>query len=182
MRKDLGKKLSFMPLPVLIIATYDENNKANAMNAAWGGVSDYHQIYISLAQHKTTKNLLLKKAFSVSFATKETAVISDYFGVVSGNDEDKISKAKVHVTPSKYVDAPIIEEYPLTLECEVESFNDDILIGNIINVSIDEHYLDDKGNIDVEKMNIIVFDMITNTYRVLGDVVAKAFKDGFKLK
>ena len=95
--------------------------------------------------------------------------------------EIKIEKSGVHVTPSKYVDAPIIEEYPLTLECTVESFEDGNLIGNVVNVSIDEDYLDENGKIDVDKMEIIAFDMINNTYRVLGENVGKAFKDGFDL-
>ena len=181
MRKDLGNKMNFLPLPVLIIGTYDENGNANAMNAAWGGIQDYGRIYVSLSQHKTTDNLKLKKAFTVSFATKETEVISDYFGVVSGNKEDKIAKAGVHITKSNFVDAPIIEEYPLTLECTVESFEDGNLIGNVVNVSIDEDYLDENGKIDVDKMEIIAFDMVNNTYRVLGENVGKAFKDGFDL-
>ena len=116
MRKDLGNKVNFLPLPVLMIGTYDENGKANVMNAAWGGMYDYGKIFISLSPHKTTDNLKIKKAFTVSFATKATEKISDYFGVVSGNEEDKIAKAGVHVTKSNFVDAPIIEEYPLTLE------------------------------------------------------------------
>lgn len=115
MRKDLGDKMQFMPLPVLMLATYDQDGKANVMNAAWGGVYDYNQVYVSLSKHKTTDNLELKKAFTLSFATKKTEKISDYFGVVSGNKEDKIEKSGVHVTPSKYVDAPTIEEYPLTI-------------------------------------------------------------------
>ena len=120
-------------------------------------------------------------AFTLSFATKKTEKISDYFGVVSGNVEDKIAKSGVHVTKSNFVDAPIIEEYPLTLECTVESFEDGNLIGNVVNVSIDEDYLDENGKIDVDKMEIIAFDMINNTYRVLGENVGKAFKDGFDL-
>ena len=182
MRKDLGSKMNFLPLPVLIIGTYDENGNANAMNAAWGGIQDYGRIYVSLSQHKTTDNLKLKKAFTVSFATKETEVISDYFGVVSGNKEDKIAKARVHITKSNFVDAPIIEEYPLTLECEMESFEDGILVGKVVNTSIDENYLDENGKIDVEKMQIIAFDMVSNTYRVLGNVVGNAFKDGLDMK
>ena len=181
MRKDLGKKLAFTPLPVLMIGTYDQDGKANVMNAAWGGVYDFNEIFISLSKHKTTDNLTLKKAFTVSFATKETEKISDYFGIASGNNEDKILKSGVHVIKSNFVDAPIIEEYPLTLECTVESFEDGNLIGNVVNVSIDEDYLDENGKIDVDKMEIIAFDMVNNTYRVLGENVGKAFKDGFDL-
>lgn len=182
MRKDLGKKLAFTPLPVLMIGTYDQDGKANVMNAAWGGVYDFNEIFISLSKHKTTDNLTLKKAFTVSFATKETEKISDYFGIASGNNEDKILKSDVHVIKSNFVDAPIIEEYPLTLECKVKSFENGELIGEIVNVSIDEKYLDEHGNIDVEKMNIIVFDMLTNHYRVLGEVIGNAFSDGLKIK
>lgn len=181
MRKDLGNKMNFLPLPVLMIGTYDKDGKANVMNAAWGGIHDYGKIYISLSKHKTTENLELKKAFTVGFATKKTEKISDYFGVVSGNKEDKIAKTGVHVTKSKFVDAPIIEEYPLTLECVVDSFEDGELIGKVVNCSVDEAYLDENGNIDVDKMEIITFDMTSNTYRALGDVVGEAFKDGLKL-
>ena len=95
--------------------------------------------------------------------------------------EDKFERTNMHATKSTRVDAPIIEEYPLTLECTVESFEDGNLIGNVENVSIDEDYLDENGKIDVDKMEIIAFDMVNNTYRVLGENVGKAFKDGFDL-
>lgn len=182
MRKDLGNKMNFLPLPVLMIGTYDKDGKANVMNAAWGGIKDYGKIYIALSKHKTTENLEIKRAFTVSFATKKTEEISDYFGVVSGFCEDKIAKSGVHVVKSNYVDAPIIQEYPLTLECTVDSFIDGELVGTVVNCSIDEDYLDENGNIDVEKMEIITFDMTSNTYRVLGGVVGNAFKEGLKLK
>lgn len=182
MRKDLGNKMNFLPLPVLMIGTYDEDGKANVMNAAWGGIYDHGKIYISLSNHKTTDNLKIKNAFTVGFATKDTEVISDYFGVVSGREQDKIEKSGVHVIKSNFVDAPIIEEYPLTLECTVESFEDGDLIGKIVNCSVDEKYIDENGKIDVDKMEIITYDMTSNTYRVLGPVVGKAFKDGFDLK
>lgn len=182
MRKDLGNKMNFLPLPVLMIGTYDKEGKANVMNAAWGGILDYGKIFISLGKHKTTENLELKKAFTVGFATKNTMEISDYFGVVSGNDEDKIAKSGVHVTKSSFVDAPVIEEYPLTLECTVDSFDDGELIGTVVNCSVDDKYLDENGKIDVEGMEVITFDMVSNTYRILGDVVGSAFKDGLKIK
>ncbi len=182
MRKNLGKKMNFLPLPVLIIGTYDENGNANAMNAAWGGIYDYNQVFISMSKHKTTDNLEKTKAFTVSFATKNTLVASDYFGVVSGNKEDKIKKAGFHAVKSNFVNAPLFEEYPLTLECTVESFDDGTLIGNIVNVSVDDKYLTKDGKIDVDKMEIITFDMSSNTYRVLGEIVGNAFKDGFNLK
>ena len=123
MRTKLNLTEGIFPMPVLMVATYNEDGSVNVMNAAWGGIYDYGKIIISLAKHKTTDNLDLKKAFTVSFATKDTEKISDYFGMVSGNKEDKIAKTGVHVTKAEHVDAPIIEEYPLTLECKVDSFD-----------------------------------------------------------
>ena len=134
--------------------------------------------YQNIKQQKTQS----QKSIYSKFCKKKTEQISDYFGVVSGNKEDKIAKTGVHVTKSNFVDAPIIEEYPLTLECKVDSFENGELIGTIVNCSIDEDYLDENGNIDADKMEIITFDMLSNTYRVLGEVVGKAFKDGLKLK
>jgi len=181
MRKNLGKKIEFVPLPVAVIGTYDEKGKANAMTAAWCGIIDYGKIYVSLSKHKTTDNLEINKAFTLSFATKNTEVISDYFGVVSGEKEDKIAKAGVHISKSEYVNAPIIEEYPLTLECSVESFRNGILVGNVENVTMDDDYLTNEGKIDIEKMGLIIFDMTNNTYREIGKVMGKAFKDGLNL-
>ena len=183
MRKDFGVKSWFYPLPVLIIGTYDANGKADAMNAAWGGLYDSNLVELCLSEgQKTYKNIIEKKAFTISFATATTVKVSDYVGIVSGNNTpDKMEKAGFTTTKSLFVDAPIIEEYPLTLECTVESFEDGNLIGNVVNVSIDEDYLDENGKIDVDKMEIIAFDMVNNTYRVLGENVGKAFKDGFDL-
>lgn len=182
MRKDLGNKLEFLPLPVLIIGTYDKDGNANAMNAAWGGIYDYGRIMVSLDKHKTTENLEVSKAFTISFATKKTMEISDYFGIVSGSKEDKIKKSGVHVEKSKHVNAPIITEYPLTLECTVDSLEDGILIGKIVNTSIDTKYLKENDEIDIDKMKLITFDMTSNTYRTIGKVAGNAFQAGLLLK
>ncbi|MBQ7579358.1 MAG: flavin reductase family protein [Clostridia bacterium] len=181
MRKEI-KNMAFLPLPVLIIGTYDENNKPNAMNAAWGGIYDYNEVIVSLSRHKTTENLEKTKAFTIAFATKETEVMADYFGVVSGAKEDKIAKAGAKVSRGKHVNAPLLEDFPINLECEVVSFKDGTLIGKVVSTSVDERYLKSDGSIDVDKMQIICFDTTSNTYRILGDVVGKAFSDGFKLK
>lgn len=181
MRKDL-QKMMFVPLPVVLIGTYDENGKGNMMNAAWAGIYDYGKIIISLSKHKTTENLELKKEFTISFATSKTVVVSDYFGLVSGYNEDKIKKAGLNEIKAKYVDAPLYEEFPLSLECKVVSFNDDILIGEVVNTSIDENYILEDGTIDIEKMEIICYDMTTHSYRLMGKKVGNAFKDGLKLK
>lgn len=186
MRKDFGTKTIVTPLPVLMIATYDENGTPDVMNAAWGGQCGRKYVALNLSNHKTTDNLKLKKAFTVSFATKKTMVISDYFGLESGRDTDKIAKAGVRVIKSAHVDAPIIEEYPLTLECKVidiqELLGETRVVGEVVNMSADETILDQDGNIDIDKMEPIAFDSASTSYRVLGEIVGNAFKDGAQLK
>ena len=134
MRKDFGSKTWFMPLPVTIIGTYDENGVPNAMNAAWSTVYDHGKVFVSLGKHKTTENFKVTNAFTLSFATKATEVESDFFGIASGKDMNKIEKAGFHAVKSDKVNAPLFEEYPLTLECTIDSFEDGNLVGNIIKV------------------------------------------------
>lgn len=183
MRKEFGKKTIITPLPVLILATYDEAGVPNAMNAAWGGQYDGNEIFVSLAKHKTTDNLIVKKAFTVSFATADTVTESDYFGIASGKHLNKIEKAGFTTVKSTHVDAPIIEQYPLTLECTVKELQEDktgyILIGEVVNMSADESILTD-GQVDLGKLKPIMFDSAANKYRVIGDIVADAFACGKK--
>lgn len=181
-RKNFGAKPVMYPQPVLIIATYDENGVPNAMNAAWGITTDYKEITVSLGEHKTTDNLAVRKAFTVSMATEDQVVPCDYVGIESGRKvPDKFAKAGFHATKSDFVDAPLIDELPMALECRVKSFNDGILVGEIVNVSADESVLTD-GKVDPKKLKPITFDPINNTYIGLGEVVGEAFKDGSKIK
>jgi len=181
-RKNFGAKPVMYPQPVLIIATYDENGVPNAMNAAWGITTDYKEITVSLGEHKTTDNLAVRKAFTVSMATEDQVVPCDYVGIESGRKvPDKFAKAGFHATKSEFVDAPLIDELPMALECRVKSFNDGILVGEIVNVSADESVLTD-GKVDPKKLKPITFDPINNTYIGLGEVVGEAFKDGNKIK
>lgn len=182
MKKNLGKKTIMSVYPVLIIGTYDENGKANAMNAAWGGQTDVDCIAIALSDHKTTDNLKLNKEFTVSFGTVDTEIISDYFGVVSGRKVDKIEKSGVHVIKSENINAPLFEEYKLTLECKVISLENEVLIGEVINTVADESILDLDGKVSISKLDPIVYDASDHTYKKLGDVVGHAFNDGLKLK
>ncbi|MBP5343119.1 flavin reductase [bacterium] len=184
MRKDFGVKTFFFPLPVLIIGTYDKDGNPNAMNVAWGGIRDYGKIEINLGEHKTTDNLRENMALTIAFADKDHIVEADYFGIVSGNEvNNKIEKAGLTITKSKYVNAPIINEFPVTLECVVESISEDLsIIAKIVNVSAREEYLDEKGNIDVSKLHIISYEPVTHKYIELGSAVGQAFKDGLKLK
>lgn len=181
-RVDLGSKPLVFPMPVLIIGTYDKDGVPNAMNAAWGMISDYKEISISLSEHKTTENLAVTGAFTVSFATEDTVVSCDYVGVESASKvPNKFEKAGFTATKSEKVNAPLINELLVALECKVKSFEDGILIGEIVNVTADESILTD-GQIDIKKLKPIAFDASANTYVALGDVVGKAFSDGLKLK
>lgn len=186
MRKNYGAKPMLYPMPVLIIGSYDENGIPNAMNAAWGGISEETQISICVSEnHKTTKNILATGAFTVSIADAENVVAADYVGVESGNKEpDKIKKAGWTVLKSEFVNAPLFDELPMALECKLISYDEEScrLVGEIINVCADEKILDENGKIDLTKFSPITYDPVHHTYRKLGDVVGKSFSDGLKLK
>jgi flavin reductase (DIM6/NTAB) family NADH-FMN oxidoreductase RutF len=170
------------PQPVLIIATYDENGVPNAMNAAWGITTDFNEISISLSEHKTTDNFAKTGAFTVSMATEDQVVGCDYVGIESGRKvPDKFEKAGFHATKSEFVNAPLIDELPLALECRVKSFEDGILVGEIVNVSADESVVTD-GKVDLNKLRPIAFDPFNNAYMGLGEKVGNAFSDGKRIK
>lgn len=186
MRKNFGAKPYTYPQPVLIIASYDENGTPDAMNAAWGGISDDTQISMCLsAGHKTVKNNLKRKAFTVSMADAAHVAACDYVGIVSANDvPDKLEKAGFHTTRSEFVDAPLIDELPTTLECRLVSYDEEScrMVGEIVNVSAEESVLDENGKIDPEKLQPITFDPVNNAYLKLGEKVGNAFRDGLALK
>ena len=186
MRKNFGAKPICYPQPVFILAAYDENGIPNAMNAAWGGISDDHEISICVsAGHKTIANILLKKAFTVSMATAEYTAACDYVGIVSGNKvPDKFAKAGFHATKSEFVDAPLIDELPMAMECELVSYDPETcrLVGRIVNVSADESVLNKRGKVDPAKLRPITFDPMNNAYLVLGEKVGNAFQDGKKIQ
>lgn len=185
MRKDFGSKPWLMPEPVLIIGTYDENGHPDAMNAAWGGLYDADLVELCLsAGHKTTKNILARKEFTVSFATKKEAAACDYVGLVSANsDPGKLKKTGWTISKASAVDAPVFRELPLALECVFEKQTEDgNIIGRIVNVSAEEDFLDREGKPDILKMELIAFDPIQNEYLVLKEKAGKAFSDGSRLK
>ncbi len=181
-RVSFGSKLLMYPQPVLIVATYDEKGNPNAMNAAWGITTDFNEITISLSEHKTTENFAVTGAFTVSFATEQMVTACDYVGIESGKRvPDKFARAGFHATKSELVNAPLIDELPVAMECKVKSFNDGILLGEIVNVSADESVLTD-GKVDLSKLKPIAFDPFNNVYVGVGEKVGDAFKDGLKLK
>ena len=186
MRKSFGAKPLCYPQPVFILSAYDENGVPNAMNAAWGGISEDKEISMCIsAGHKTTKDILARRAFTVSMADAAHVTACDYVGIVSGNMvPDKVARAGFHTTPSAFVDAPLIDELPMALECRLVSYDPATcrLVGEIVNVSADETVLDEEGKIDPDKLQPITFDPIHHTYRKLGEKVGNAFSDGAKLK
>ena len=166
-----------LPQPVLIIGTYDKEGKPNAMNAAWGGQWDMHEIMISLGSHQTTDNLAVNPE-----------VASDFVGIVSGrNTPDKMQKTGWTLEKAPNVNAPVFKEFPMTLECRVKQKIDEsktgyYLVAEIVNILCDEEYLAEDGKPDVEKMNLITFDPVHHTYIQLGKAVGNAFADGKQLK
>lgn len=185
MRKNFGAAPYLYPQPVLIIAAYDENGEANAMNAAWGGISDANKIKLHLGpDRKTVKNMKARKAFTVSMADAAHVVACDYLGIVSGNEvPDKLAKAGFTTTKSEFVDAPVINELPMVLECRFLSYGDDdhCVFGEIVNVGAEESILTD-GKIDPAKLDPITFDPVNHTYLKLGEKVGNAFQDGAQLQ
>ena len=186
MRKNFGAKPMCYPMPVYIIAAYGADGIPNAMNAAWGGISEEEEISMCIsAEHKTTENILQSKAFTVSMATEAQVVACDYVGIVSGNKvPDKFAKAGFHATKSEFVDAPLIDELPMALECQLVSYDPENcrLVGRIVNVSADESVLGADGKIDPEKLRPITYDPVHHHYLTLGKKVGHAFKDGLALK
>ena len=173
MRKNLGPNPYVYPQPVLIVATYGEDGTADAMNVAYGGIVNSNRIQINIGvRHKTSDNIKIKNVFTVGIADEKNLVAADYVGIVSGHDApDKIEKSGFHTVKSEFVDAPVIEELPISLECKVEEINQYNatlrIVAEIVNVSVDEKILSDPAN---------------HAYLKLGGKVGTAFSDGNQLK
>lgn len=177
-----------LPQPVLIIGTYDNNGKPNAMNAAWAGQWDAKEIIISMGAHATTDNLNNCPDFTVAFATQSTMVAADFVGMVSAkNDPDKMSKTGWTAVKADNVNAPVFTNFPMTLECRIKQKLDEsetgcYIIAEIVNILVDEAYLTDDGQPDVEKMQLITYEPVHHGYVALGKRVGNAFADGKQLK
>ncbi len=186
--KNFKSKAWLLPQPVLIIGTYNSDGSANAMNAAWGGQWDMNEIMISMGSHATTENLNRCPDFTVAFATVDTLVASDFVGIVSGkNVPDKIAKTGWRESRSSVVNAPVFEDFPMTMECRIkeklyESKTGYYIIAEVLNIVCKDEYLASDGKPDVEKMKLITFDPIHNGYIALGNRAGNAFSDGKKLK
>ena len=184
MRKDFGKKTWLLPQLVLMVGTYDRHGNADVMNAAWGGVYDTDTVMVCLGEHRTTDNIREQKAFTLSFGDVKNLVAADYVGIVSANDDpDKMKKSGFTTSKSAHVNAPVINELPVTVDCKLVKFNEDgIVVGEIVNVCADESVIGADGKIDTDKLDLITYDPVHTAYRRVGEKVGKAFSDGKKLK
>ncbi|MBR4985914.1 MAG: flavin reductase family protein [Proteobacteria bacterium] len=184
MKKSLGAQPALFPMPVLMIAAYDENGKVNVMNAAWGTICDMDKIALIIDdEHKTTQNIRKVKAFTVSLADKDHIAEADFFGIASGNKiNDKFERTGFHATKSSVVNAPIIDEFPVAMECElaeiVQTNNLFAVIGKIINVSADEKVLDENGKINPLKLNALIFDQFQHGYYLATEKAGQAWNAG----
>lgn len=187
MRKKLNLTEGIFPMPVLMVATYNEDGSVNVMNAAWGTMQERGNVALNLTEsHKTVQNIKARKAFTVSIADADHVTEADYFGVVSGNKElHKFENSGLTATHSNLIDAPIINEFPLCLECEFIEYQSNQygigVIGKVINITADEKVMDgDKVNMSL--VNAIAFDPYTHGYYKVSERVGEAFKDGFNLR
>lgn len=186
--KNFKQNAWLLPQPVMIVGTYNADGTPNAMNAAWGGQWDAHEIMISMGRHATTDNLDRNGDFTVAFATVDTLVASDYVGIVSGRTTPgKIGKTGWKCCKAETVDAPVFDSFPMTMECRVkEKINESptgyYIIAEIVNILCKEEYLAEDGKPDVEKMHLITFDPVHNNYISLGEKAGNAFSDGKTLK
>ena len=185
MRKDFGSKDWVQPMPVLVLGTYDEEGKPNAMTAAWGNMCHMEPLTIQLnitATQKTAKNLYAGSDITVHITNKATMEAADFVGIASGNDMDKVAKTGWTVKKSEFVKAPVFEEFPIALECKLLSISERAtVLAEIVNVSVDEKYLDGAGQPDISKMDIISFNSIKQTYNVIGEEVGDAYIIGQSL-
>lgn len=187
MKKEISTRLAVFPMPVLMIAAYDENGTVNVMNAAWGMICAEDKIALFIDEdHKTTKNIRATKAFTVSLADKKTIAEADFFGIATGNKmADKFARTGFHAARSARVNAPVIDEFPVVMECElaeiVDTENLHAVVGKIVGAQADESVLDDKGKVDPAKIDALIFDQFQNGYYAVGEKVGKAWNAGARL-
>ena len=184
MKQDLGVVQAVYPMPVLMVAAYGENDKVNVMNAAWGMICNEDRIALFIDEdHKTTQNILNRKAFTVSIADRKHMDVADFFGIATGNKmADKFERTGYTATKSRHVDAPIVEEFPVVMECElaevVETESMYCIVGKIVNTAAEESVLDENGKVNPAKLDALIFDQFQHGYYVSGEQVGKAWNAG----
>ena len=143
-------------------------------------IAGYCRISVDEELEKENTSIENQKEIIAKYVTE-----CDFAGVVSANnDAEKFQKTKFHAEKSSFVNAPVISELPMTLECRLISYDNSAgcAVGEIVNISADERILDENGKISVEKLRPICFDPVHHVYREMGAEVGKAFHDGLELK
>lgn len=187
MKKDLGVKPYLFPMPVLMISTYGDNDVVDVMNMAWGGICGQNMVSLNIGEeHKTAKNIKKRGAFTLSIADIPNIEAADFFGIASGNKmDDKFERTGLTSIKSQKVDAPIVDEFPLTLECKVVELKNEVygfhVIGEIVGVLVEDSILDENDKVDPTKLNAFVFDQFQNGYYAIGDKVGQAWHTGMPL-
>lgn len=181
-KKDFGSAGELFPQSVFIVGSYGEDGTPNAMNVAWGGECTRNEVCVNIGDHKTTENIVARGAFTVAPADAAHVAEADYFGIATGRKVDKAATSGLTFVKSEFVDAPVIEEFPLTMECEVTVIQGDAhgarIVGRVVNTRVDESVLDDEGRVDFDKMRPIVYDSARRIYRVVGEEVGEAWGAG----
>ena len=183
MKKEIKQNSAILPMPVILIATYNEDGTVDVMNAAWGCAYDTKQVLLNISEtHQTTRNIRRTGAFTVTFGTADHVEESDYVGLVSASRvKDKFARTGLKAHKSDLIDAPILDDFPICLECKPLPYNGEYgVLGDVIRLSVDEEFIDDKGNVDLEKMKILAFDPINHNYHIIGKKVGQAFSAGKK--
>ena len=184
MRKNLGVQPALFPMPVVIVAAYGADGNICAMNAAWAQICDMDKIALFIdADHKTTKNIMETKAFTVNIADVPNMEAADFFGIATANKmSDKFERTGYHAEKSGFVNAPVITEFPVSIECElaeeINTENMHAIVGRIVNVSADEKVVGDNDKILPEKVNALIFDQYRSGYYSVGEKVGQAWNAG----
>ena len=187
MKKDLGVHPYLWPMPVLMIATYGEDGTVDVMNMAWGGICAENMVSLNIGEeHKTSANIKRRRAFTLSIADIPHIKEADFFGIASGNKmRDKFNRSGLTATKSEKVDAPVVKEFPLTLECKVVEAKNEVygfhVVGEIVGTLAEESVLNEKGEVDPVKLNAFVFDQFQNGYYAIGEKVGQAWRTGSDL-
>lgn len=187
MKKDIGVIPAVYPMPVLMVAAYDKAEKVNVMNVAWGQICDEDKIILFIGEGKRTwLNIKESGAFTVSIADRAHMDVADFFGIASGNKiNDKFERTGYHAEKSARVHAPVIEEFPLAMECELLDILDTEyvsgIVGRIVNVRAEESVLDEKGKVDPARLDALIFDQFQSGYYVTGERVGRAWNAGAAL-
>ena len=184
MKKDLGVKPYLFPMPVLMVASYNEDGSVNVMNMAWGGICGRNMVSLKINEnHKTSKNIRARGAFTISIADAAHIEAADFFGIASGNKlPDKFARSGLTAVKSEKVDAPVVQKFPLTLECRVVDDRMDVcghlIFGEIVGVLADESVLDEAGTVDAGRLNALVYDQMQSGYYTIGVKIGQAWETG----